>query len=460
VEVRSAAAESSSRATELELPAEAASPIEAGTELQDQRQAVLPPIDSKGFTFDPARRIRGVVIFPPGTPEDEVCELILRASPRRYEHAIAGWRFDPPEPELLELVRRTVADGVEFELPLPSDAGRIQLDVAGHYLYLDGGVMLDESERLVPVEVRPQLGGWVTLKLVVPPGFGAPPLGADFAAAALRESEVRLTQERANPWVLGNLPPRTHTAHFDKQLKAELYAVTPGVALSVPLVQTLGRGAPEIAPFAVPLGWSVVVAAGQHLEAEVRLVEATRISGVVVDERDRIVPNVAMDLRYRDGTNRWHASLMADPNGHFELLGLPGKPDSLLIERRNFETKRVERVDLGIDMRVVLHKAPKLAGTVRLPDGRPVIGLRVEAKETNAKDEGGSRWAFTDGAGYFEFSGLGEIPYDLSATAQMGSRASAKIVDETSAATVWRLDAPGLVPTRDGELALEMVPGP
>jgi len=413
------------------------------------REAVERPPVFSGLGFDLTRKMRGTIHFPPGTPGGERCELVLRAS---WQAPASSGRFSRSmDPPMHELVRLLVLDGEEFELPLPDKAERVQLDVDASYVFFDnGGVMLSQEERLRPIELTPRLGGWVTLKLEAPAGFSAPPLGSGFAAAALLGVELQIIEDDGSP------DQREHWVRFEEGATAELFAVNPDVPLRVPEGTTLHRNPTDISPFAVPVDWSLMAIAGEHTEAVMQLTESVRYVGIVVDERGHPIPDAMIEAEIGSNGFSWRTTQAGDGNGRFDLRGLPGEPMLMRVQKYGFRTAVIGPSSYGTNMRIVLSDGPRLAGTVRLPDGRPVMGLRLDIRRTDGTDGRPPQVAITDGNGHFEALGMLDATYAIRAAARVGPSSSAKPVDNTSDDPAWHLEVLDVMPAYDGELELRM----
>jgi len=419
------------------------------------RVVVPEPAPDRGFTMDVTRRMHLTIHFPEGTPDDEKCDVVLRASfAKPSDNGQISRAFLL---QMNEVVRFQVSDGEEFDLPLPEGAEDVQVDVDARYVYFEhGGVTLTQEERLRPIELKPKLGGWVTLKLLAPPVYSAPPLGPGFAAAALEGVELRILEGALGPSNNLSASPRQHDATVGSEGTVELYAVTPKLPLHIPTSWILSKGDSDLSPFALPLGWTAKAKRGEHIEVSMQLTGSVRIEGVVLDEHEEPIPNAMIEVKTRANGFEWDITRAANASGLFDLRGIPGEPVHLRVQKGGYKTTFVSKSSFGTDMRVVLLDGPRIAGTVRLPDGTPVVGLRLRFTGSDPASFFSSPSVLTDARGHFDVSGTESTTYTIHGKARVDPLGSAKPLKSSSDNPAWQLEVPDVAPHYNHELELEM----
>lgn len=106
----------------------------------------------------------------------------------------------------------------------------------------------------------------------------------------------------------------------------------------------------------------------------------TGVSGVVVDKRTSEPIRGAQVFFRLSGEAR---SVVSDPNGRFELVGLPpGERQFVYVIAKGYTTRRVvlaiEENKILPDLKIELTEGARVAGVVRDEDGKPVAGARVK----------------------------------------------------------------------------------
>ncbi|MET0551458.1 MAG: carboxypeptidase regulatory-like domain-containing protein [Vicinamibacteria bacterium] len=173
-----------------------------------------------------------------------------------------------------------------------------------------------------------------------------------------------------------------------------------------------------------------VVADAEPAEVEVALRADAPITGQVTDESGGPV-QAAVSGRAKDGSASGASG--ADPEGRYELRGLPAGEVELQVQARGYATeKRTADTRQGGRVDIVLKRGLALRGEV-VGDGAPVARASVYA---NGAGRGGSAYATTDERGRFTLEGLEPGRYAVSARAADGRHAQVEDVDASQAAAL------------------------
>jgi len=164
-------------------------------------------------------------------------------------------------------------------------------------------------------------------------------------------------------------------------------------------------------------------------EVRVELKRGFSVSGVVVDEKDRPIPDVAVRAHPQEASgeggyrNLWRvigfegAVAYTDAAGRFEIrAAIPSRQVWLYAGRIELgwagvtiEAKDGQRIR---DVRISFAGA-KIGGVVLDAEGRPVPGVSLQAQGPEGSPSARWRWVQTDALGRFVFGGLEEGSYTL-----------------------------------------------
>ena len=160
---------------------------------------------------------------------------------------------------------------------------------------------------------------------------------------------------------------------------------------------------------------------------------AGKISGVVVDEdggpvRDAIItalPDVAergphsrSALRAAADFGRGRAPVLTDDDGRFTVAVTPGRPYTVLAQRRGGGDALASAVAEGSEVRLRIAPLGTLAGRVLDPAGKPADALLVTARNVDTGEIRRESFLFDDGG--FRFESLVAGHYELVAQATQG----------------------------------------
>jgi protocatechuate 3,4-dioxygenase beta subunit len=353
-----------------------------------------------------AHWVEGRVALPAGTPPDE--QVALYVASFGPDQELPGERREEADgsgPRDLEVPCELDATGA-FRAPVHPAAARALLRLEARYLFLAAPLELDPAGPAVVVE--PELGAWLTGRLVPPEGVA----GDDLAGL-----DVRL-----RAWsplgVAVRLVRRTSLAG---ELSFEFRAVR------TDLDHTLMIDPPRLAAVTE---LSLDLAPGQHLDRTWRLQRGARAEGRVVDSEGAPVPGavVRADTAGLPHVVRPERRSVADELGGFVLEGISPGSVALYAQRPGYAPASTEAQELRdgetlADVELVLARGDRLAGRVTWPDGSPAPGARVEATEEvrpslltggyDRRDDAAE--AGSDGS--FAVEGLGDGPFVVRASA-------------------------------------------
>lgn len=402
------------------------------------------------YELDLDSKITGHVVFPEGTPDDELCEVLLLS--KSLVPSVSRFRFPNEWYEDLEqhVVARVAVDvkgDGAFEFPIPVNASGLFLVVRGRYLYSRnlaprgmgwGTSTLDGRARTLPQVLKPELGCWVTLAL-------QPPTDSAYVGEQLVGRDFSLNVGSAND-VLGI---RHRTSKIDSRLMVDFFYMEREVVYSeVNDFESLGQLAPFVLPqwelnpkqrefehvdrgeASFPMGnlnlelHEREIQPGQHLRIDVPLVDGLALGGVVVDAVGEPLENAELSVQvgFTAGPRPVHRSykVKTDSSGRFLFRGLEPSLTSMRIDLRGYFPLDVkyadDEVDLGrLDLRYVLRRGHVISGRVVHTDGSPAVAMPVRAF-SNADI---LRETATDQDGSFELRGLIGESYDLHAGEDM-----------------------------------------
>lgn len=171
---------------------------------------------------------------------------------------------------------------------------------------------------------------------------------------------------------------------------------------------------------------------------EIRLDKGVTIAGRVVDSKRSPVPYAGVRTLVGNGGRRWRGrprQSFADADGTFEITGLPRSSVQILATAENStsETLEVEltEVDEKRDLELTVDQNGRIAGIVVNSTGEPIEGAQVSIRPDFQFGAGGRAAmrkmfsdlrlrglsnALSDAGGRFEFTGLQEKDYVVSAS--------------------------------------------
>lgn len=316
--------------------------------------------------------IEGRVVFPPGTPEDEVASVTAR-----------GHDF--------ERGRRThtvdVAPDGSFRVAVAAGSPRAWLSVAGRYLFSwRRASAVDVRAPPPPIELEPELGGRIAGTLRLP--AGAP-------GSALASARVSALDRDARDRVRGPL----RVAELEPDGRFALDALPEGV-------YDVAATADELADSPVA---EVTVAPGATIEQDIALTAGARLAGRVTDPLGN--PVEATVIRRLEGG--WSGLTRTDEDGTFDARGVQPGETTLVAHAPGCvdgELGLGALVDGEVRVGLLLVVDPGLAvaGEVHGPDGAPVDGARVELRLRRGL---GRHFGEADANGRFRIQGLEPATY-------------------------------------------------
>lgn len=404
-------------APEAAAAIESPAPELAGPEVQAQDQEVPAAASERreagARVVDPllARRVAGRVEFPAGTPKDEqlaVAVLERETAPSSFTEA---WD-DIVESEVL--ARADVEATGAFSLLVPNDAKTSWVVLRSRYLRLERAVALPERSAGEEILLRPELGAWISGRLVLPEDAGA------FEPKEFRLELVPDAMSALSGAGMMALPRESRRAG---DLAGDLSFEWGGVAAGVPLDV---RVRPE--DFAARKSGRFELQPGEHLELELALSAGGSLAGSVRDDQGRAVDDAEIEVEIDPvmmGRGGYEVrSGKTSDDGTFDLRAVaPGKlkllvsADGLLDDSLDVELKEGER---RADLAIVLGSGSSIAGRVRMSDGTPVPDAKVRVEFDPASLSGMAAFnamrgangdGTTDAQGAFEVRGLGKGPF-------------------------------------------------
>lgn len=357
------------------------------------RQAALTPHEQE---LREARWVEGRVLLPPGTPADERVFVIARG--RDFEHG-------PPH-------RAEVGSAGSFRVAFEKKTRSGRLELEARYLHLEKAEPVKLKDVKAPIELRPELGGALAGKLVLP---GDSP----YPAAELAGKTIELVK------------------HGEDSLH-----VFGGAFRSVKIGQDLGfefgglpAGEYELAfdpgSFVPEQVEGLNVEPGKVRPVDVPLEIGLALSGRTIDDAGRPVPKarvLARSERSGDWSPGRHRTAESDEKGAFQIRGLvPGKVGlqalSLGFDGARLELGTLAERDVREGLELVLRRGHSIAGRVLWPDGTPAAQawLQVVAEDARDFSRGPDDWredGFQTAAdGSFRITGLDEGSFRVEARA-------------------------------------------
>lgn len=317
----------------------------------------------------PGGRIRGQVFGPDGLPASGA-EVSVRPGLNAFLGQVTQRRYR-------WLETRTDADG-RFDLRgVPTGSG-YTLSATAKIMALEEvhGVEVREGQT-TDVVVRGLAGGLVLGKVV--DGEGRPVAKANVAMVYLDVSRVLFSADG-----------RTEPITTDADGTFRLERVAPGRI-------ALAAAADGLAPSAIQE--LAVVDGGTYDDLTFELGEGRAFGGLVVDDQDRPLPDVDVEVRPFEQPNDPDVLKFAlrirsvktrsGPDGRFAFRGLSGRDLFLQASRPGYVTLLRFNVKLDDkDVKLQLVRGVTVRGKVALPDGAPATRFRVEARSREARPQG------------------------------------------------------------------------
>ncbi|MBM3990368.1 MAG: hypothetical protein FJ298_05090 [Planctomycetes bacterium] len=371
--------------------------------------------------------LTGRVLWPVGTPPDESAEVLLVTEAARRGDELRDGNDDELASDARILARATVEQDGSFRLPWRDRADGTWIELRGRYVFLVEPRRFAPADAGAALELAPELGAWVTGRVVV--ASGVAPEGFDVRECELELMFDALALAGGARAPVGLRAPKTHP-RSDGSYEFR------GVASR--LARDLRARCDALAAFKSE---SVDVRPGLHVVLDAVLTRGGELAGRVVDADG--VPIAEAKLKasvdplvfgqggfeVREGAS--------DAEGRFVLAAVLAGEVNLdlggqaVLERTLACTVRDgERTELGD---VVLKRGATLGGVVRWPDGSPAANAKVRAdfdpaalggmSALNAM-QGARGTAVADSDGHFTIVGLGKGPFLVSASAAPAPGAS------------------------------------
>lgn len=372
----------------MHTDAELASPVDTDSEL-DTESASIParmeaPVAAR-ITEPGTQWIEGRVVFPEGTPADEVATVVARGKAFKQ----SGSHVDRVAVGLDGRFRIAFADGTK----------RGSLKLEAKYLYLERNVSVKPASQSGEVLLEPELGGCVEVSLVS---------SNDVADEDIRNAEVLLLQSTPGGRFSGDT-----RARLEGRL-ARFSAIRPAPECMVTF------RAPK---FIARMDYDVNVRAGEVTRLEFDLELGARLVGHVVDEAGKPVAGATVTIRQSGGIE----SNGTSGSGKFKNQGLT--PGALSIQASHNGYTDSEELSLNVmsgetidGIELVLKRGLEFSGVVTWPDGKTVSEAQVFCEQSeidrarNAPNSTSNTTTAEDGT--FRLTGLLEEQYRLRAIAK------------------------------------------
>lgn len=392
-----------------------------GPDYDAERQRIAPRSDPKNeressdaqlVQVDPARSIVGRVVFPEGTPSDERCVVVLESLPVRKKGDLLGsarhW-FG----HWIEVGRVEAQPDGRFGLRLPRVADAVRVNLDARYVYLAQPLKVENLKQPNPLQLEPKLGAHVTFVLTPPP-------------RTFRDPEVlagrRLTLShfpRSGLFISGRAPEIEFEVKPDLTFEGRGLAVDRRYQIDPSFRESNADSG--LVPFVVEADWDPILTAGKHLRVEIPLLEGLQLAGRVGDTAGKPIggAQVIAKCRFgRGGVSNYYAE--SDEEGRFTLRGVYPTLERLGAASQGWLAAWLEGASLGEGLdregfELVLTQGLSIAGSLRVPDGRPVTGARVEVRPMPGDPYAWCFYATTDADGNFTVNGLEEGKYAVSA---------------------------------------------
>jgi hypothetical protein len=406
--------------------------------------------------------VQGLVQVPTNTPRDEALEVLAFAK----DHDPAADASDMSSAELEQalehdlVARAPVAGDGRYRCSVPNDRGALWLVLSGRYLHCDAGQRVelpasDAGAREHKVDFEPQLGAWVTGRVVLPSDatdeerdLGQQRIDMQFDPLRSFNTVTGVSGGRARG--RHAMPSAEHTFEFRGVLAGLEYdlRLTPAHLAAL-----------KTARFATEPGAHVVV--------DAPLAHGGALLGLVHDDRGQPVADASIaasvdPLVFGQGGFELRKGQSA-ADGSFELKSVAAGKLQVRVEAEGFLqlTRDIDLADLqrveGLDF--TLSSGSAISGTVKWPDGSAAD--KVEIKVGFDMSQIGGMGAFNamkgaDGKavshadGSFEVRGLGAGPFTIKAHAR-----AKDATGESRERDQWRARVDGVKPgTKDLALVL------
>jgi protocatechuate 3,4-dioxygenase beta subunit len=427
------------RASSLEAPSTAHESERAPTKVQASTPAAPDSDRTENFKLDGALWIEGSVRVPSGAPpDDSLCVWTVTA---RDVQSLKWIESTLDSVSLVENVRnaaefdsrwarRPVDAQSRFRVPCPGDATSAYLVVEGRYLFTAQPKPIQKSKLSEPVVLEPELGAWLVVRCVPPPGASAEQTAAGGHATLFGFSTGSSSGKNR-----GSVHRELDIAD-DSML--DLRALPPEVQYTLAVAPKQLANATKS---------PIPVTAGKKTELDLPLKYGARVSGRVVDEQRAPVAGVKIMSSANGGgmfsfKSSPERSATSASDGSFELAGLNTGTQHLTASLEGWADGDSGEIALKEDQHVTdvvitLPRGSSIRGTVKWPDGTPAKNASVQAIDTSDKRPGARysrkvRGAKTDEQGQFAIGGLGSGPFLVGANARKLEIARA---DSTGSAT-------------------------
>ncbi|MCA8981187.1 MAG: carboxypeptidase regulatory-like domain-containing protein [Planctomycetes bacterium] len=277
------------------------------------------------------------------------------------------------------------------------------LNVRSRFAYLEESYKVKPRNLDEEIVLEPVLGGVLHGDVVAP------------AQLAWADDPLRGARAELMLWGQGR-----NTSQYE-DLKGgssfEFFALPPGDFdgnfLSV-RSDYLQRGTP---------GKTVEIKAGEVTTITIEMKAGARITGTLLDDKGKVVPDGKIELSVTFDGNEWGGWMdrqkvtadQIDLEGNFAFYGVrPGKI-TLTASATGYRETKLELGELvdgeqRTNVQLVIDQGRSISGLVRWPDGKPAVGALVKL-EQEADDDSWAMWEAipsvkTDDAGRFEITGL------------------------------------------------------
>lgn len=372
------------------------------------------------FVYDEERTLRGRVVFPEGTPEDEEAFLVLEcATPvqRAPGESEASHFVNEMFISSFHQVSRTpLGASGEFDLDVPSNTSRVRLDVDARYLHLSRKADLFQSRLDQPVVLEPWLGGWVTVQLVPPEETGHDPdllVGREVALSMARTT----TEHRATAVVDSKLRAVFRGLPATRRTQNPLESESDYLSQTILMPRYSFGGSTPFAPFLARRWFTLQIEPGSRREIELLLEDSRDLAGRVVDPEGHAIEGAQVSARFKTGGGLTR-SARTEADGTFELRTVPHSLMGIEASRDGYLSTGFEGAELEANPEpspwdFVLDPGLAISGVLRLESGEPVVGYGITVYPSSDRWLHHRKTPPTDEAGRFRITGLTDEPHDL-----------------------------------------------
>ncbi|MFT5285521.1 MAG: protocatechuate 3,4-dioxygenase beta subunit [Planctomycetota bacterium] len=432
---------------------EVVSEVEAETEKEEEAREPLASWDSELSQW-----LDVTVVLPTKAPADSTL-VVLAIDSALGRREIYGRRGLVPERQRLQkdtsykgllAVAPVDADGFA-RIAFPPDVETPHIVVSGRYLYSTQARAVDlEAGK---IELRPELGAWITGRLLPPDGL----------EGEWGEAEVRLATDLSALISLGT----SSGNRLDMRQKFEIGSQFEFLAVPMSTSFTIGVESDALALFAKEGNES---GPGEHFQLDIQLNAGSLVKGRVVNGEGKPVAGADIEARTREFFGNLAFELRegeSDEDGYFELPAVGAGPAWLTVEHeeyRNYKSPNSVEIVLGQELTypdIVLDLGAHVSGSIMFPDGTPAVGAELEigvdfSANTSGVPmnpvnfSGAGNETTTDERGEFSFAGLSTGPYRLDASLETSD-------DSKQASGIWRGQIAGLTPVEDVEASTQLL---